>query len=77
MNYAKLAVLGLQVVLWLMDRAKADRQMEAGRDVEIARSAQVILRQTDTGKRIMERLDAMAPAERDDLTDALGTAGQG
>lgn len=75
MAYAQLALAGLQIVLWIMNKITADQQRQAGADEEIAKSALAILGKTETGKRIMEKLDAMAPAERDDFTDALGGAG--
>lgn len=77
MSWFTLISAGLQLVLALVTWAKDRQQFDAGQDAEIAKSSLAILKQTDAGKAIMEKIDAMAPAKRDALDDALGTAGQG
>lgn len=77
MSYVELGILLLRVVSSFLDWAKGQQQFSAGQDAEIAKTALAVLKQTELGKRIVEKIDAMSPAERDEFTDALGRAGEG
>lgn len=71
MDWAALALAGLKIVLWVLDRAKANQQIEAGRDEEIARTAAAVLAKTAAAKRIMGEINAMSPDQVDDLLRSL------
>lgn len=75
MGWFTILSTGLQLVLALVDWVKDRQQFTAGQDAEIAKASMAILAKTEAGKRIMEKIDAMAPAERDALDDALGGKG--
>lgn len=55
-----------------LDYAKNHRLLKAGEDRQIALQSVELLRRTDEGKILMERLDAMSVSERDALDDVLG-----
>lgn len=73
-DYAKLALVGLQIVKWLMDRYHDQQQYNAGQDHQIAEQAKSVLGMTVEGKRILEKLNAMSDSGLDDITDAIGNA---
>jgi hypothetical protein len=64
-TYAEIALLVLRIVYFIMGKIQSDQQFNAGVDAEIARAAQAILRKTQAGKAIMEKVDAMAEADVD------------
>lgn len=74
MGYAQLALLGLQIVKWLMDRYQDAKQFNAGQEHQIVEHAKAVLGMTAEGKRILEKINAMSDSELDDLTDDLGNA---
>lgn len=76
MTYAQLALLGLQIVKWFLDRATASRQFAAGEEHQIAEHAKAVLGMTAEGKRLLEKINAMSDGDLDDLTDAVGRAGR-
>lgn len=76
MSYVQLALLGLQIVKWLMDRYHDSKQFDAGQDHQIAEQAKAVLGMTAEGKRLLEKINAMSDRELDDLTDAVGNAGK-
>lgn len=76
MRYAQIALLGLQIVKWLLDRATAQKQFEAGEEHQIAEQAKAVLGMTVEGKRLLEKINAMSDSDRDDLIDAVGNAGR-
>lgn len=75
-SYAKLAILGLQVVKLLLGKAHDDKMFAAGEDHAIAGHAKAVLGMTEEGKRILEKIDAMDDRDLDDLTGAVGRAGR-
>lgn len=77
MSYVQLALLGLQIVKWFLQRAHDNKQFQAGQDAEIAKATTEILRKTDAGKKLMEKIDALSDGELDDLADAISGASKG
>lgn len=76
MSYAQLALLGLQIVKWFLDRATAAKQFAAGEEHQIAEQAKAVLGMTAEGKRLLEKINAMSDGDLDDLSDAVGRAGR-
>lgn len=76
MSYVQLALLGLQIVKWFLDRASANKQFAAGEEHQIAEHAKAVLGMTAEGKRILEKVNALSDSGLDDLTDAIGSAGK-
>lgn len=72
MPWASIILAGLKLVFALIDYAKNNQLIKAGEDKQIALQSMELLRRTDEGKMLMERLDALSDRERDDLDDALG-----
>ncbi len=77
MSWFTLISTGLQLVLGLMNWLRDKQQFTAGQDAEIAKQSMAILRKTEAGKAIMEKIDAMSEAELGGLVDALGDPGKG
>jgi len=76
-SWFTIASAALQLVLALVEWGKGRQQFTSGQDAEIAKTSLAILRKTDAGKKLMERIDAMSPAERDEFSDALGAPDPG
>lgn len=72
MDYIKLALVGLQIVDKLLDWGRERGQLQAGEDRAVAKASVAIAKKTETGKRLMEKIDAMPDGELGDLVDALG-----
>lgn len=75
-DYITLAKLGLQIILWCMNKYHDQQQFDAGKEQQIAEQAKAVLGMTAEGKRILEKLNAMSDAQLNDLTDAVGNAGK-
>lgn len=76
-TYAKLALIGLQIVQWLMNTYHDEEQFDAGQDHQIAEQAKAVLGMTAEGKRLLEKINALSDGDLDDLTDAVGRANKG
>ena len=74
-DWIAIAKLLLGIVQWTMRRADENRSIKAGQDAEIAKQTVAILRMTDAGKKLMERIDAMSSDELDNLFDEFGADG--
>ena len=66
MGYISLILAVLKCVNLLMDWMSREKLMKAGADAEIAKETQAILRKTQAGKAIMEKVDAMDAKTVDD-----------
>lgn len=71
------AIISLVVALlkfanFIMDTVQRERLMKAGADAEIAKVSAAILRKTQAGKKIMEKVDAMSEADVDSELRQLG-----
>jgi len=75
-TYAKLALVGLQIVQFFLRMAHDNKQFAAGEEHQIAEAAKAVLCMTAEGKRIFEALNAKSASELDDITDAVGNAGK-
>jgi hypothetical protein len=75
-SYVQLALLGLQIVKWFLDRATAAKQFAAGEEHQIVEHAKAVLGMTAEGKRLLEKVNALSDGDLDDLTDAIGSAGK-
>lgn len=69
MSYVELGILLLRLVSSFLDWVKGRQQFSAGQDAEIAKAALATLRLTDAGKKLTEKIDAMAA---DELGGLLG-----
>jgi hypothetical protein len=76
-DYVKIALALIQLANTFADWARERGQLQAGADAELGRQALAVLRATEWGKAITDRLDAMDDQALDDLTDALGADGPG
>jgi hypothetical protein len=76
-SYVQLALLGLQIVKWFMDRAHDQKQFDAGQEHQIVEQAKAVLGMTAEGKRLLEKINALSDGDLDNLTDAVGNAGKG
>lgn len=65
MSYISLALAVLKFVNLLMDYVNRETLLKEGRDEEIATVTAAILRKTNAGKAIMEKVDAMDAAAVD------------
>ncbi len=75
-TYAKLALIGLQIVQFFMRQAHDNKQFAAGEEHQIAEHAKAVLGMTAEGKRLLEKVNALSNSGIDDLTDAIGSAGK-
>lgn len=64
-TYASLILAILKVINSFMDYVNRKDLMQAGADAEIAKTSASILRKTQAGKAIMEKVDAMSDADVD------------
>jgi len=74
-TYAKLALIGLQIVQFFLRKAHDDKQFAAGEEHQIAETAKAVLGMTAEGKRLLEKINALSDSELDDLADAIGGKG--
>lgn len=65
MSYVSLILALLKFVNNLMDWVQREKYMKAGADAEIAKVSAAILKKTESGKKIWERIDAMGSDEID------------
>ena len=75
-DYITLAKLGLQIILWCMNKYHDQQQFDAGKEQQITEQAKAVLGMTLEGKRILEKLNALSDGQLNDLTDAVGNAGK-
>jgi len=75
-DYITLAKLGLQIILWCMNKYHDQKQFDAGKEQQIAEQAKAVLGMTTEGKRILEKINALSDSGLNDLTDAVGNAGK-
>lgn len=66
MSWVSLALTLLKVVSQIMTWARERELISEGYDKAIAETAQSIMLKTDTGKKIMEKVNAMSDQEVDD-----------
>jgi hypothetical protein len=71
LTYVSLILAILKLINTLMDYVNKEALMKAGADAEIAKTSAAILRKTQAGKAIMEKVDAMSNKEVDDGLTAL------
>jgi hypothetical protein len=64
-TWPQIILLALKIIDAIMGRVDQDKWMKAGADAEIAKISATILRKTQAGKAIMERVDAMSDADVD------------
>lgn len=64
-TYASLILTILKVINSFMDYVNRNDLMQAGADAEIAKTSAAILRKTQAGKAIMEKVDAMSDTDVD------------
>jgi hypothetical protein len=76
LTYAKLALIGLQIVQFFLRKVHDNQQFAAGEEHQIAEQAKAVLGMTAEGKRILEKINALSDSDLDDLTDAIGNAGK-
>ena len=65
MSYVSLILALLKFVNNLMDWVQREKYMKAGADAEIAKVSAAILKKTESGKKIWEKIDAMGSDEVD------------
>lgn len=70
-TWAEIVLLILKIVNAIMGEVGNQRQFQAGADAEIAKITAAILRKTEAGRKIMERVDEMSPGEVDDTLRGL------
>lgn len=70
-TYVELILAALKIINAIMGAINQDKWMQAGRDEEIAKTAQAILAKTQAGKAILEKVNAMSDAEVDDALRGL------
>ena len=75
-DYITLAKLGLQIILWCMNKYHDQQQFDAGKEQQIAEQAKAVLGMTAEGKRLLEKINALSDGGLNDLTDAVGNAGK-
>lgn len=64
-TYASLILAVLKVINSFMNYVNSKELMQAGADAEIAKVSAAILRKTQAGKAIMEKVDAMSDTDVD------------
>ena len=64
-TWAEIVLLVLKVAYAIMGAVNDQKQFQAGTDAEIAKISAAILRKTQAGKAIMEKVDAMSDADVD------------
>lgn len=68
--YAEIGLMLLKIVMAAFDRAKANQQWNAGHDAAALAASIELMKRSEQGKLISERINAMSDAELDDhLTD--------
>lgn len=72
MTWVEIALGLLKLANLIMGWVTTEQAKQSGRDEEIARQTMEILRQTDMGKKIMEKIDAMSDSDLDNVIDSLG-----
>jgi hypothetical protein len=75
-DYITLAKLGLQLIVWCMNKYHDQQQFDAGQEHQIVETAKAVLGMTAEGKRLLEKINAMSDSDLNDLTDAVGRAGK-
>lgn len=64
-TWPEILLLCLKIVNAVMDKLNYNQGFQAGTDAEIAKVSASILRKTQAGKAIMEKVDAMSEADVD------------
>lgn len=72
-TYIQIALLLLQVANSFVTWIRNKQTLDAGEDRAVAKAALIILERTETGKRLMEKIDAMPDRDLDRLIDDLGS----
>jgi hypothetical protein len=65
LTWAEIVLLILKIANAIMGELGNQRQFQAGADAEIAKISAAILRKTQAGKAIMEKVDALSDADVD------------
>ena len=71
MSWIQLALACLKLANILADWGRESGQLKAGEDAALGRAAQAVLKATDWGKAISEKIDALDDAGLDDLEREL------
>lgn len=64
-TWGSVILFALRVLNSILSAVNREKWMKAGADAEIAKAALAILNRTETGKKIMERVNAMPDADVD------------
>lgn len=64
-TWAEIVLLVLKIADAIMTQVGDAKQFQAGTDAEIAKTSAAILRKTQAGKAIMEKVDAMSDTDVD------------
>jgi hypothetical protein len=64
-TWPEIVLLLLKITNMILDKINYNQGFQAGTDAEIAKISAAILRKTQAGKAIMEKVDAMSDAEVD------------
>ncbi len=64
-TWPEIVLLGLKLLNAIMTEVGDAKSFKAGTDAEIAAVTAAIMRKTQAGKAIMEKVDAMSPEEVD------------
>lgn len=74
-DWLKLALVFAQIADAIINGIRARRELAAGEDKAVAAAGLAILKRSQAGKEIMEKIDAMGDDQLGDLIDALGRDG--
>lgn len=74
-GWAEIILLSIKSLLALINWFQDKQQFNAGQDAEIAKNAVAILEKTNTGKKLMEKINALSDNDLDSLIDDLGRPG--
>jgi len=72
-DWVKLAVLFLQGVRWMINKAEAAQQFSAGRQAEVYEQLKALTLRTSQGRELYEKVARMNDAELDDLESDLAS----
>jgi len=61
----------LKLVNWMLEQKQIRDAMTAGQDAEIARQLQEVMRKTEKGREIMEKVERLTDTELDDKLRGL------
>jgi len=66
MQWVSLLLGLLKFVNWALEQKQIRAAMTSGQDAEIARQSQEVMRKTEKGREIMERIEHFSDSELDD-----------